>query len=160
MPWDTKDWALGCIEKDHPDYGLLKVDFGSGSYSRVLDFYSNFIKKSTLLDFNSGKSDRDLTPPRRTTLIPSPNPDQQFNFSKPFTRKKRDRHRLIFGDSTFGWPAKSVFCLNCGYFGSERTRRKEGQSINLWLVHVCWWGREGVDKWGYWVLLHCSDDSG
>ena len=37
---------------------LLKVDFGSRSQSRVPDFYSTFVKKSTLkstlLDFKSG----------------------------------------------------------------------------------------------------------
>ena len=53
---------------------LLKVDFGSRSQSRVPDFYSTFVKKSTLkstlLDFKSGKSDLDSTPPRRST--PSP----------------------------------------------------------------------------------------
>ena len=48
---------------------LLKVDFGSRSQSRVPNFYSTFGKKSTLkstlLDFKSGKSDRDSTPPQR-----------------------------------------------------------------------------------------------
>ena len=55
---------------------LLKVDFGSRSQSRVPDFYSTFVKKSTLkstlLDFKSGKSDRDSTPPRRSDPYPKP----------------------------------------------------------------------------------------
>ena len=51
---------------------LLKVDFGSRSQSRVPDFYSTFVKKSTLLDFNSGKSDLDSTPPWRSTPSPKP----------------------------------------------------------------------------------------
>ena len=46
---------------------LLKVDFGSRSQSWVPDFYSTFVKKwtlkATLLDFKSGKSCLDLTPP-------------------------------------------------------------------------------------------------
>ena len=55
---------------------LLKVDFGSRSQSRVPDFYSTFVKKSTLkstlLDFKSGKSDLDSTPPRRSDPYPKP----------------------------------------------------------------------------------------
>ena len=55
---------------------LLKVDFGSRSHSRVPDFYSTFVKKSTskltLLDFKSCKSDLDSTPPRRSTPSPKP----------------------------------------------------------------------------------------
>jgi len=55
---------------------LLKVDFGSRSQSRVPDFYPTFVKKSTLkstlLDFKSGKSDLDSTPPRRSTPSPKP----------------------------------------------------------------------------------------
>ena len=51
---------------------LLKVDFGSRSQSRVHNFYSTFGKKSTLLDFKSGKSDLDSTPPWRSTPSPSP----------------------------------------------------------------------------------------
>ena len=55
---------------------LLKVDFGSQSQSRVPDFYSTFVKKSTLkstlLHFKSGISDHDLTPPRRSTPSPKP----------------------------------------------------------------------------------------
>ena len=55
---------------------LLKVDFGSRSHSRVPDFYSTFVKKSTLksalLDFKSGKSDLDWTPPLWFTPSPKP----------------------------------------------------------------------------------------
>ena len=55
---------------------LLKVDFGSRSQSRVPDFYSTFVKKSTfkstLLDFKSGKSDFDSTPSRRSDSCPKP----------------------------------------------------------------------------------------
>ena len=55
---------------------LLKVDFGSRSQSRVPDFYSTFVKKSTLkstlLDFKSGKSDLDSTPPWRSDPYPKP----------------------------------------------------------------------------------------
>ena len=55
---------------------LLKVDFGSRSHSRVPDFYSTFVNKSTLkstlLDFKSGKSDLDSTPPRRSDPYPKP----------------------------------------------------------------------------------------
>ena len=49
---------------------LLQVDFGSESQSRMPDFYTTSLKKSplksTLLDFKSGKSDLDSTPPRRS----------------------------------------------------------------------------------------------
>jgi len=51
---------------------LLKVDFGRRSQSRVHDFYTTFIKKSTLLDFKSGNSDLDSTPPRWSTPSPKP----------------------------------------------------------------------------------------
>ena len=55
---------------------LLKVDFGSRSQSWVPDFYSTFVKKSTLkstlLDFKSGKSDLDSTPPRWSDPYPKP----------------------------------------------------------------------------------------
>ena len=42
---------------------LLKVDFESRRHSRVPEFYSTFVKKSTLLDLKSGEYDRDSTPP-------------------------------------------------------------------------------------------------
>ena len=55
---------------------LLKVDFGSRRQSRVPDYFSTFVKKSTLkstlLDFKSGKSDLDSTPPWRSTPFPKP----------------------------------------------------------------------------------------
>ena len=60
------------MEASNKPMALLKVDFGS--QSRVPDFSSTFVKKSTLkstlLDFRSGKSDLDSTPPRGST--PSP----------------------------------------------------------------------------------------
>ena len=55
---------------------FLKVDFGSRGHSRVPDFYSIFVEKSTLkstlLDIKSGKYDRDLTPPWRSDPYPKP----------------------------------------------------------------------------------------
>ena len=80
---------------------LLKVDFGSRSQSRVPDFYSTFVKKSTLkstlLDFKSGKSDFDSTPPRR--LDPYPKPYRQgcrppHNAAKCQTKWKHIHHLI------------------------------------------------------------------
>ena len=49
----------------HQLYGFVKVDFGG--QSRVHDFSSAFVKKSTLLYLKLGKSDLDSTLPRRST---------------------------------------------------------------------------------------------
>ena len=48
---------------------LLKVDFGSRSQSRVPDFYSTFVKKSTLSRVNPTLTRLHLG---GRTLIPSP----------------------------------------------------------------------------------------
>ena len=68
VDWRVSAWrALGST-------ALLRVDFGSHSQSRIPDFNTIFVKKSTLkwtlLDFKSGKSDLDSTPPQWST--PSP----------------------------------------------------------------------------------------
>ena len=53
---------------------LLKVD--KSKSKSVPNFYSTFVKKSTLkstlLDFKSGKYDRDSTPPRQSDPYPKP----------------------------------------------------------------------------------------
>ena len=65
------------VHKRHDsNLALLKVDFGSRGQSRVPDFYSTFVKKSTLmstlLDFKSGKSNLDSTRPRGSIPYPKP----------------------------------------------------------------------------------------
>ena len=50
----------------------LCVSVGLVGFSRVPDFYSTFVEKSTLLDFKSGKYDCDSTSHRRSDSYPKP----------------------------------------------------------------------------------------
>ena len=90
-------------------FKITAVDFGSRSRSRAPDFYSTFIKKSSLksalLDLKSGNSDLDSTPPTSPSLDiwiillgHSPEKDRRFRKCRKLTFLARKKSLRIWNN--------------------------------------------------------------